>query len=220
MLSLISFISILPFSVYRSFASLGKFILFVAMVDGIVSLIPLSDLLLSVYRNARDFYVLILYPATLLNSLISSSSFLVASLGFSMYSTMSSVSNDSLTSFSNLDSFYFFFFSDCCGSDFQNYRELNSLHCGVLNLREIQKRGGICICGADSFCSAEEANTATLVVPWWRTCLQCRRFRFNPWVGKILWRRKWQPTRVLLPRKFHGHKEPGRLQSMVSQSWT
>ena len=71
---------------------------------------------------------------------------------------MSSVSNDSLTSFSNLDSFYFFFFSDCCGSDFQNYRELCSLHCGVLNLREIQKRGGICICGADSFCSAEEAN--------------------------------------------------------------
>ena len=27
---------------------------------------------------------------------------------------------------------------------------------------------------------------------------------FNPWVGKILWRRKWQPTPVLLPRKLHG----------------
>ena len=27
---------------------------------------------------------------------------------------------------------------------------------------------------------------------------------FNPWVGKIPWRRKWQPTAVLLPRKFHG----------------
>ena len=25
-----------------------------------------------------------------------------------------------------------------------------------------------------------------------------------PWVGKIPWRRKWQPTPVLLPRKFHG----------------
>ena len=26
----------------------------------------------------------------------------------------------------------------------------------------------------------------------------------DPWVGKIPWRRKWQPTPVLLPRKFHG----------------
>ena len=35
-------------------------------------------------------------------------------------------------------------------------------------------------------------------------CLQCGRPRFNPWVGKILWRRKWQPTPVLLPGKSHG----------------
>ena len=27
---------------------------------------------------------------------------------------------------------------------------------------------------------------------------------FNPWVGKIPWRRKWQPTPVLLPGKFYG----------------
>ena len=25
----------------------------------------------------------------------------------------------------------------------------------------------------------------------------------NPWVGQILWRRKWQPTPVFLPRKSH-----------------
>ena len=34
-------------------------------------------------------------------------------------------------------------------------------------------------------------------------CLQCRRPAFNPWVGKIPWRRKWQPTAVLLPWKSH-----------------
>jgi len=36
--------------------------------------------------------------------------------------------------------------------------------------------------------------------------LQFRRHRFNPWVGKISWRRKWQPTPVFLPGKCYGQK--------------
>ena len=37
-------------------------------------------------------------------------------------------------------------------------------------------------------------------------CLQCRRPGFDPWVGKIPWRRKWQPTPLLLPGKSHGQR--------------
>ena len=37
-------------------------------------------------------------------------------------------------------------------------------------------------------------------------CLQCGRPGFNPWVEKILWRRKWQPTPVFLPGKSHGQR--------------
>ena len=54
-------------------------------------------------------------------------------------------------------------------------------------------------------CSIEESG-----LPW---CLSgkesacpCRRYGFNPWVRKIPWRRKRQPTLVLLPGKSHGQR--------------
>ena len=39
-----------------------------------------------------------------------------------------------------------------------------------------------------------------------RICLQCGRPKFDPWVRKISWRRKWQPVPVFLPGKFHGQR--------------
>ena len=41
--------------------------------------------------------------------------------------------------------------------------------------------------------------------PRW-ICLQCRRPRFSPWVGKIPWRREWQPHSKFLPGEFHGQR--------------
>ena len=43
------------------------------------------------------------------------------------------------------------------------------------------------------------------------TNCQCRRHRtrrpeFDLWVGKIPWRREWQPTPIFLPGEFHGQR--------------
>ena len=40
---------------------------------------------------------------------------------------------------------------------------------------------------------------ASLILLWWRC-------RFNPWVGKIPWRREWQPSPVFLPEESHGQR--------------
>ena len=44
------------------------------------------------------------------------------------------------------------------------------------------------------------------VAQWQRLCLQCRKHKFDPWVGKIPWSSKWQLTLVFLPGKFHGER--------------
>ena len=44
---------------------------------------------------------------------------------------------------------------------------------------------------------------------WQRAHLQCRRHKrcgFDPWVGKIALRRKWQPASVFLPGESHGQR--------------
>ena len=49
-------------------------------------------------------------------------------------------------------------------------------------------------CNSDRFPGGSEVSV----------CPECGRPGFNPWVGKIPWRRKWQPTPVLLPGESHG----------------
>ena len=34
----------------------------------------------------------------------------------------------------------------------------------------------------------------------------CKGYGFDPWVGKIPWRRAWQPTLVFLPGEHHGQR--------------
>ena len=81
------------------------------MVNGIDSLISLSDFSLLVYRNASDFCVLILYLETLLNPLITSSNFLVVSLGLYIYTITLSASRRVLLFFPIQIPFIYFFSS-------------------------------------------------------------------------------------------------------------
>ena len=47
-----------------------------------------------------------------------------------------------------------------------------------------------------------------------------KRHWFNPRVGKIPWRKEWQPATVSLPRKFHGQRSlAGYSQERVGQDW-
>ena len=63
-------------------------------------------------------------------------------------------------------------------------------------------------------------------LPWWlsgkESACQCRRHkrhRFNPWVGKILWRRKWQLTPVFLPGSPHGQRSLAGYSPWGHKEW-
>ena len=47
---------------------------------------------------------------------------------------------------------------------------------------------------------------SSLVAQVVNICLQCKRHKFNPWVEKIPWKRKWQCPPVVLPWESHGQK--------------
>ena len=62
------------------------------------------------------------------------------------------------------------------------------------------------------------------------SAFQCSRHRFDPWVGKIPQRRKWQPTSVFLPGKsmdrgvwratVQGHKESDTMERLSTSRAT
>ena len=57
--------------------------------------------------------------------------------------------------------------------------------------------------------SCSVLSMASLMTQWVKVCLQRRRHgrcRFDPWVRKMSWRRKWQPIPVFLGGKSHGQR--------------
>ena len=75
-----------------------------------------------------------------------------------------------------------------------------------------------------AFLVAQTIKNLLYLLPWWHrgkeSACQCRRHRFNPWVGKIPWRRKWQPTLVFLSGKIPWTQEPGRLLDTTEHTHT
>ena len=76
----------------------------------------------------------------------------------------------------------------------KNHPEFNSILSQIKVLRKTFKR----VLGDFQGGSVVKNLPANAGVAW--------RCRFNPWVRKIPWRRKWQPTPVFLSKNLHGQK--------------
>ena len=66
-----------------------------------------------------------------------------------------------------------------------------------------------------------DSNFTSSPSHWWlrrlSVCLRWGRLGFDPWVMKMPWRRKWQPTPVRLPGKSHGHSPEGCKESDTTE---
>ena len=51
-------------------------------------------------------------------------------------------------------------------------------------------------------------------------CMRCKRHGLDPWVWKIPWRRKWQPTPASSPGKSHGQRSPVAIVHGIAESDT
>ena len=93
---------------------------------------------------------------------------------------------------------------ECCLQAFVAHLHPLSLHVDLSNSKVKASSWSVNL----SLANTTPSNRASLVAQQESICLQCRRLRlgFSPWVGKIPWRRKWQPTPVFLPGKSHGQR--------------
>ena len=95
----------------------------------------------------------------------------------------------------------------------------------VRNLPAMQDTAVRSLDWEDPLAKGMATHSNIIRLPWWlsqwRNHLQCRRPGFDPWVGKIPWRRKQQLTPVFLPGESHGHKSlVGYTVHSVAKRWT
>ena len=81
-------------------------------------------------------------------------------------------------------------------------REAGSPRKGSLYARNLAK----CIYSISTLNNMYSSKGISMWLSWKESACQCRRRGLDPWVGKIPWRRKWQPPPVFLPGKSHGQR--------------
>ena len=64
----------------------------------------------------------------------------------------------------------------------------------------------LAICNQSKDLSFLKASYTSLVAQTVKNLPARQETRFDPWVGKIAWRRAWQPTPVSLSTEFHGQR--------------
>ena len=118
--------------------------------------------------------------------------------------------------------FFILYFSLACwtyGISVPSGLFVPSLLCGaafgrlVANvLKRYSVRACVCVCVYMHLCTcvgiiaSYPTSQASLEAQQLRIHLQCRIPGFDPWVGKIPWRRKWQCTPIFLPGESHGRR--------------
>jgi len=64
--------------------------------------------------------------------------------------------------------------------------------------------------------------TGVIGLSWWlrgkESASHCKRLGLDPWVGKILWKREWQPSPVFLPGKSHGQRSLAIVHRVTEKS--
>ena len=76
-----------------------------------------------------------------------------------------------------------------------SYKGLETLYEQVEDLHNLT-----CLKGQSGYCGASPAAQTVKNLP------AMQETWIHPWIRKIPWRRKWKPTPVFLPGKFHGQR--------------
>ena len=113
----------------------------------------------------------------------------------------------------------------CCSHQTVPWRQVSQAYLSKYNA-ENHFKGSFPVLGSQPLSEVviKTRSISPLVqLPSHNICLQCRRHKrsgLDPWIGRIPWRRAWQPTPVFLPGESHGQRSPVAMVHGVTKSQT